>query len=205
MRICCISDTHSLHRQIKIPKNIDLILFAGDISNRGELSSINDFNRWIGDLSIPTIAIPGNHDLSLEKMDGKLLLNNMTYLVNEITNFQGLRIFGSPMVPRLGTWAFGQSPREAMRFWSKVPKADVLLTHSPPRGILDRGGDYMDELGCPFLEENVRNRIRPKLHLFGHIHESSGIYKSIRTTYVNASICDFPSPYPLKAPIIVDL
>ena len=47
-----------------------------------------------------------------------------------------------------------------------------MLTHGPPQGILDQ--TYKSEsVGCEFLR-NAVERVRPRLHCFGHIHESWG-------------------------------
>lgn len=69
-----------------------------------------------------------------------------------------------------------------------APDTDVLITHGPPQGICDqtvRG----DLVGCQDLLEAIE-RIKPKLHVFGHIHEAYGDFKSKSTTFVNASSCD---------------
>ncbi len=79
---------------------------------------------------------------------------------------------------------------------------DVLITHGPPYRILDKviSGE---RVGCVDLKQAVE-RIKPKLHIFGHIHESYGILEKEGTTYVNASLCNF-NYRPINPPIVVDL
>lgn len=46
------------------------------------------------------------------------------------------------------------------------------MTHGPPRGVLDRT-KLGDERGCVWLR-NAVERVRPRVHAFGHIHEGRG-------------------------------
>lgn len=58
---------------------------------------------------------------------------------------------------------------------SPVPdygEVDLMITHGPPLGILDRNKHQMD-VGCKHLLRAVQ-RARPLLHCFGHIHEGWG-------------------------------
>ncbi|GHT47026.1 hypothetical protein AGMMS49965_24880 [Bacteroidia bacterium] len=89
-----------------------------------------------------------------------------------------------------GGWAFNRNRGEDIRkHWQLIDKdVDVLITHTPPFGILDRtisGGHS----GCEDLLKAV-NRIKPRYHLFGHIHEAYGTVQSGETTFVNGSVLD---------------
>jgi Icc-related predicted phosphoesterase len=50
----------------------------------------------------------------------------------------------------------------------------------------------------------VRKRVKPKLHVFGHIHEGYGSWSSDVTTFINAAICD-DSYRPVNKPFIFDI
>lgn len=121
------------------------------------------------------------------------------YLHNEFVEVLGLKIYGSPYSPAFCNWAFGYPSHgmDAEEIYSKIPDdIDVLVTHSPPLGTLDVPGVRAKKmgdgrLGCPVLAQAVA-RIKPRLHVFGHIHESAGKKKVGRTTYVNAAICGIP-------------
>jgi len=211
MKICAISDTHGNHRQLQIPA-CDLIIFAGDFSNFGEERIVVDFNSWAATLSAPMIAIAGNHDKTLETNPHVMesFLGNVTYLRDSIVDFQGLKIYGSPMSPKVGNWAFGyRIGEEAKRCWQKVPDdIDILVTHGPPEGILDKG--YLGDIfGCPFLLARVRElRTKGNLraHFFGHIHEARGTYKDhLGLQYINASICNFPNMADIRQPTLVEV
>ena len=64
----------------------------------------------------------------------------------------------------------------------------VLITHGPPQGILDR--DYSGQFrGDASLLARVET-VRPKLHLFGHVHDQNGEVERFGTTFVNAAVGD---------------
>ncbi len=65
---------------------------------------------------------------------------------------------------------------------------DILITHGPPYGILDKTFDKLS-VGCQDLLDAVI-KIKPKYHIFGHIHESNGHIKLNETEFINASICN---------------
>ncbi|KAK5091572.1 hypothetical protein LTR05_001757 [Lithohypha guttulata] len=51
---------------------------------------------------------------------------------------------------------------------------DILMTHGPPRWILDQGDDiYGSSVGCQHLRRAVLGT-KPRLHCFGHIEKSWG-------------------------------
>lgn len=70
-------------------------------------------------------------------------------------------------------WAFGYSSSEAQQIWDKIPfDTDILLTHTPPKYHLDERSDRRS-VGCEALRERIW-RVRPRLHVCGHVHESRG-------------------------------
>ena len=81
----------------------------------------------------------------------------------------------------------------------------LLITHGPPQGILDlvprdMTGTY-EHMGCEELLLAVE-RIKPKLHVFGHIHEGDGVARRASTTFVNACVCD-AAYRPINEPVII--
>ena len=210
MKITCLSDSHGLHRQITIPE-CDLILHAGDLTNVGEYEQLEDFNNWIGELGIPTILTPGNHDKTIptDPSKARSILSNCEVLIDSETYFRGLKIYGSPWTPWFGGhyWVYnrrrGPSINDA---WVKIPKdTDILITHGPPLRILDdveRAGPQ----GCEDLLRRVK-QIKPRLHVFGHLHLQGGQKKYMfgsDTYFVNAAICN-ESYQPINPIITIDL
>lgn len=203
MRVVCISDTHG-HR-MPVPEG-DLLLHAGDATSRGKPVEIQAFNEWLG--SLPhrhKIVIAGNHDFGFERdPTARGLITNATYLQDQEAVVEGLRIWGTPWQPRFFDWAFNLDRGEPLRkVWAKVPTGiDILLTHGPPKGILDRCANG-DQAGCEELLAALP-RIRPRLCVFGHIHEAYGTLEQDGTLFVNASSCTLQYR-PTQSPIVVDL
>jgi Icc-related predicted phosphoesterase len=87
--------------------------------------------------------------------------------------------------------AFGLSNAEdRKRHWRKIPVGtEILITHGPPAGILDVEHGENDHKGCPQLLEAVL-RVKPRLHVFGHIHGGYGVRQIGHTLFVNVSLVD---------------
>lgn len=82
-----------------------------------------------------------------------------------------LTVYASPWTPALGAWGFQYRPEQGHDF--AIEKGvDVVVTHGPPRGIMDYTYGH-ERAGCPHLFTAVA-RARPRLHCFGHIHEGWG-------------------------------
>ena len=98
----------------------------------------------------------------------------------------GLKIFGSPYTQKYGKGAFQYSKSDDHLAWNYLPeKIDVLITHGPPYGILDQThkGDHVGSVG---LMKAVQ-RIRPRLHIFGHIHEGHGKREKSGIIFMNVA------------------
>lgn len=205
MRVVCLSDIHSHQRGIVVPDG-DLLVVAGDLTKRGGRDEIDAFDRWLCTLPHPhRVVIAGNHDFAFEQdPEARHWITGATYLQDEECTVGGVRIWGSPWTPRFFDWAFNLDRGAPLRrFWDLVPTGiDILVTHGPPRGILDRTFRGED-VGCDDLRDAVL-RIRPRLHVFGHIHESHGELRQDGIHYVNASTCTIRYA-PTQPPIVIDL
>lgn len=85
---------------------------------------------------------------------------------------------------------------------------NVLVTHGPPYSILDRCDNGSHGFGSVGDLEllGATERVRPSLHVFGHIHESYGVTKIGQTTFVNAASTRIKSDYELgNEPIVIDI
>jgi Icc-related predicted phosphoesterase len=192
IKIVIISDTHGYHEQASIPDG-DILIHAGDLTKRGALNEVAQFNDFMGKLPHPKkIVIAGNHDFSFERepQKARALMTNCIYLEDKGITINGINFYGSPWQPRFFDWAFNLDRGPALRQkWELIPEfTDVLITHGPPTGYGDktvRG----DAAGCDDLLQVVR-RIKPRLHIFGHIHEGYGSFKEGNTTFINASVCN---------------
>ncbi len=194
LKIVFISDTHGQHAAVRLP-NGDVLIHAGDFMTHGDrLSEIASFNHWLSmQPHRHKIVIAGNHDLLFESdpLLARAQLTAATYLENSAVEIEGLRFWGSPQQPRFLDWAFNVDRGPAIRrYWDMIPgETDILITHGPPFGILDTITPSGEHLGCEELTVAVQ-RVRPQLHVFGHIHGGHGKCEQDGIRYVNASILD---------------
>ena len=206
MKICLISDTHSLHRQIKIPET-EILIHAGDLSSQGTKEELRVFLDWFANLPHKhKVFIGGNHDFMLEEDREaflEMLPDNLIYLENETREIEGIKIWGSPITPYFFNFAFNRQRGKAIRcYWEEIPSdTDIVVTHGPPFGIGDRTLKGINA-GCEDLLE-ILQKIKPKYHVFGHIHEAYGIYQKEATTFINASNVDIHYRA-VNAPIVLD-
>jgi Icc-related predicted phosphoesterase len=139
---------------------------------------IDDFNAWLGSLPHKhKIVIAGNHDLLFEvrPTEARARITNAVYLEDSGVTLEGLNFWGSPVTPVFGDWAFVADRGAAIRrHWDKIPDdTDVLVTHGPPFGTLDKPDMLTPHLGCQELTKAVI-RTMPRLHVFGHVHGGYG-------------------------------
>ena len=211
MRLVLLSDTHTLHRRVKIPDG-DVVCHTGDATGQGTLQEIAAFLDWFDRLPhIRKVLIAGNHDFGFESDHGltRMLLSEhpgITYLQDSGCMIGGLHFWGSPWQPWFMDWAFNL-PRKGPRLrekWNMIPLGtDILLTHTGPHGTLDQPHLNREHLGCEELAIRLCT-IRPKVHVFGHIHGGAGRMERNGTLYVNASICD-EDYRPINEPQVIDL
>lgn len=210
-KIVHISDTHGCNlSNLNIPE-CDILVHSGDLTNVGEIYQVVEIFEWFRKQKARHIVfIAGNHDRSFDLQfcrDWKKeevyhrvktliddLSENIHYLENSSVIINDIKFWGSPITPDFfpQSWAFNK-PRgkEIKKIWGKIPKdTDVLITHGPPKGILDETITFI-RTGCEELLKVVsksNNNIR--LHLFGHIHEAYGDRQFNGISFSNASILD---------------
>lgn len=218
MIIDCVSDLHGHFPKLE---GGDLLIVAGDLTGRDTFNENLDFEKWVEEQKYKkVIVIGGNHDNVLEQ-DGHLGIGDYNgkrseYLCDSGIDFQGFKIWGSPWTLKFQ----GQNPR-AMAFclgtekqlaekWSLIPDStDILVTHSPPNGILDEVNNRWKcgvRSGSLSLKERVVE-LDLKLHVFGHIHGSYGKTTpslETQTIFVNASHVD-EEYRPINKPIRIIL
>lgn len=172
--LAVFSDTHGQHRKLPL-KEADIAIHLGDACDFGNDAQFRDFLEWFGQYpSKYKIFVAGNHELQWEfepEQFLQLFPKNIIFLENRIMKIEEITFVSVPA-----------------RLWLhyppkiKIPEhTDFLLTHAPPKEILDSG------LGCPILKKFVK-KLNPEFHLFGHIHETSGkTVKHNTTTFINTS------------------
>ncbi len=185
MIIDCIADLHGYYPKLE---GGDLLIVAGDLTARHSISELDDFNEWMREQEYrKKILIAGNHDTFFESgvyncdnpIDGTVFVDpSIEYLCDSGTEFEGLKIWGSPWslsFPGINPkcCAFTGDEKKLFDSYDKIPKGiDILITHCPPFGILDKCKKR--HVGSRSLYGWLKYVERPRLHVFGHIHEGYG-------------------------------
>ncbi len=223
-KIVCISDTHNFHHDVDVPDG-DILIHAGDFTLSGTLGEVVEFNEWLGTLDHPyKIVIAGNHDRCLGESGtlGLKMFTNAIYLERSGKEIEGIKFWGAPMTPafngmRGGLTFYTNNNKEAKGVWRGMPKKlDVLITHGPPKFILDEvpryeygqtfrvGEQTVEHCGDGMLASKVIKN-KPKYHIFGHIHEGYGQFKAdYGTKFINCSVVN-ASYNVVNKPIVIDL
>jgi len=197
MTVLHLSDTHGKHFLLKNLPKADVIVHSGDVSENGTVSEVLDFLNWFCDLDFRyKIFVAGNHDHCLFGAKIEDMPENYFYLCNSGVTIDGVKFYGIPMF--MENITAGNYDIDLQQ----VPvDTDILITHQPPLGILD----FADNIHYgDFILLKTVMKIKPKFHLFGHIHNSYGIEIQANTTFANASLLN--ENYELtNQPFVVEL
>lgn len=178
----------------------DVYVFPGDMTSYGRARELSEWRELIQihmlDQGKKVVAIAGNHEVEVEDSPHASMLiiepdpaNGFFWLHDSVCEIDGFKFFGSPYTPWFHGLAYNvRTEEELQTHWDLIPEGcDVVITHGPPKGILDRTQSGM-YVGSSSLADTIA-KIKPQLHCFGHIHESYGSKMIGGVTYVNASIC----------------
>lgn len=199
VRVVAVSDTHGLHRKLDVPLG-DLFVHAGDFTNFGRKEENKDFLDWCSELPHKEkMVLFGNHDKhrwvredqNREEFYRKSY-PNIRFMIHDEVELFGLRWFGCASTVNYGKHPISEGP----------DKCDVLLTHSPPYGILDQVPREKSAFDPPNTQpfESIGDkeilkymqRARPQLSLFGHTHETRGQSIELNgTKFYNLAVCDY--------------
>jgi len=197
MKIVVISDIHTRWNEITIP-DCDILISCGDYSWKGETDSVIGFHTWLSKQPAKhIISVQGNHEVLIENsfhLCSQMVADidqKIVFIDEGLVEIEGLKIWCSAITPFFHNWAWNRYPGEEIkRHWDKIPKdIDILVTHGPPRGILDKTTAGL-EVGSEDLSDTIQTLTNLKYHCFGHIHEGYGTMTVDEITYVNASICN---------------
>lgn len=229
MKIVAISDTHNKQNKLTLPKG-DVVCHAGDATSRGSIDEIEDFLDWYASLDFKhKIFVPGNHDWGFETKPEKTRKmceeRGIILLIDEGIEIDGVKFWGSPVQPWFYSWAFNRARGDKQQVmydrgrvktyepikphWDMIPEGtNVLITHGPPYKILDElvyadGTPKGEYVGCHDLYEAIL-RVKPDVHIFGHIHCGYGEKHQDGTSFYNASICD-EMYYPSNSPHVIEI
>ncbi len=190
MRLVIVSDTHGDHDQLGVLEG-DVLIHCGDgCEGRGRSDeAVTRLDAWFARQRFRhVLCVAGNHDLAIETRvrEGRPVFRHARLLHDEGFTIDGFEFYGSPWVPELSGMAFYADDRQLQRRWAAIPqRLDVLITHTPPEGVLDQSSSGA-RIGCPRLRAALGAR-SVGLHCFGHVHHDAGIHEEGGTTFVNAA------------------
>lgn len=218
-RIVALSDTHMLHDKIDVPLG-DILIHAGDALNYGSDREWWDFYNWFREQPHKTkIFIPGNHERIIEKhlhsIKEECLANGIHLLTNDRIEIDGLNIHGVSYTPTFGSWSFMKDDTSdglGKEFSNIGPGLDLLISHGPPKYILDT---VSSNTGFEYAgSEELRKAVefsKPRYMLVGHIHQNmyggpdkTGEDFLGNTTVINVSMVDDRLTLQ-KSPLVLDL
>ncbi|WP_101068760.1 metallophosphoesterase family protein [Roseovarius salinarum] len=175
MKILAFSDVHHdaarARALVAAAGEADLVIGAGDFCNmrRGLAEAMARFEG----IAVPFVIVPGNAESDAELRAAAP--SGAGVLHGTGTEVAGLRIFGLgygvPVTP-FGAWSCDLSEAQAEEMLSRCAGADILVTHSPPKGVADRtsGGE---SVGSTAIRDAIE-RLAPALAVCGHVHDSWG-------------------------------
>lgn len=191
MKLAMVSDLHG--KLLPDAEPCDVLIIAGDIcpdnqfTLRDRLKCATIQASWFSQEFIPylkrqlysaryVLFIWGNHDFLGEFPEllpalptGVVLLHDSSIVLD------GVRFSGTPWVSVPGNrWALDRPEAMNSQAYELLNMTtDVLITHGPPKMILDSvaGGEHV---GSSSLRRE-RDLILPQIHVFGHIHEARGV------------------------------
>lgn len=216
MRLVLISDTHGHHAKLQLPDG-DVLIHAGDFTNYGKPKEVASFCNWFAQQPHKyKVVISGNHEVALDHnhvaqniasqsiVRDYMLQDAFVYLVHSALAIEGVQFFFSAYTPTYGNWAF-MLPDDALAIkWAQIPaETQVLVTHGPPKGILDLNQEGV-HCGSATLLQRVQLLNNLKLWVGGHIHPSRGMHFQNGVQFANVAICSEEN-MPLNDATVIDL
>jgi Icc-related predicted phosphoesterase len=215
MRLVATSDWHG-SLPAEIPDG-DVLVLVGDTLSLDHRVKAQDahFKREL----VPYLAglpherillVAGNHDFLFAEPRSwqDELPANVTYLLDEVIEIGGVRIWGSPWSTFLPGWVFMEDEETLAPRWAAIPPdTDVLVVHGPPFGSLDQTAPQFGSIhvGSPSLRAWIEAH-QPEAVVCGHIHERFGVDRIGSTTVYNVSYLDESYDHmPGREPVVIDI
>ncbi len=185
MKILAFSDVHHSRTRaealVAASRNVDLVIGAGDFCNARQ--SLPEAMNLLGGISKPMIVVPGNAESADELAEAAH--EGTTVLHGTGCEMGGVRFFGLgygvPTTP-FGDWSCDLTEDEAAAQFVNCAACDILITHSPPKGIADQTSGGMS-VGSTTIRDAIQ-RLKPGHALCGHIHDAWGETGQIGPTQI---------------------
>jgi|SRR5271170_1013836 len=202
MIIDCIADLHGHYPELE---GGDLLIVAGDLVKHGTANEYDYFQNWcLTQKYTQIIVIAGNHDVAL--INDPWLTSecvSFKYLCDSGTEFEGLKIWGSPWTPLFKgvnpqCTAFMLPEAELEAKFALIPDdTEILITHGPPLGVFDWNNQNMS-CGSRSLVMRATSLPNLKLFAFGHLHGAYGmmdmakVNEEIGVAFLNKKCKSYP-------------
>lgn len=192
MKIVALADLHCQF-DIKTP-DADVLVVAGDLTYRGTINELAKARDWLkAQPQKHKVIISGNHDFAFQnkREEAEIIfsaLDGIHYLRDSSITIDGIKFYGTPWQPWFYDWAFNLlRGKQLADKWALIPNdVDVLITHGPPYGYGDRVHSG-ERVGCEDLIKAIEAK-RPRVNVFGHIHEDPGQWNFHDTKIINCSV-----------------
>lgn len=187
MRLLLFSDLHcdtaASQRLVEMGRNVDVAIGAGDFGQvRRRVGVAIDVLR---DMPCPTVVVPGNNESLAELVEACRGWDSVHILHGTGVTIGGINFFGLgggvPVTP-FGSWSYDFTEAEAAELLKDFPAGGVLVSHSPPKGVLDVR-ESGTSCGSTTVRELIRTR-KPALVVCGHIHACWGRSETVDDTIV---------------------
>ncbi len=190
MKLLLFSDLHcdaaAARRLVERSRGVDVVVGAGDFATvRRGIHVCIDVLRAI---DRPAVLVPGNNETTEELTEACASWPQAHVLHGSGVTLQGVSFHGLgggvPVTP-FGAWSHDFTEGEAAELLGDCAPGCVLVSHSPPKGVLDQGSGG-ESLGSVAVREAVV-QMRPRLVVCGHIHACAGRHAMLeQTPVVNA-------------------
>ncbi len=185
MKILAFSDLHHSASRAEIlveaAQEADLVIGAGDFCNARR--GLPEAMALLDGITAPMVLVPGNAESDTELK--KAARKGVHVLHGEYLEIDDLRLFGVgygvPPTP-FGAWSCDMSEAEAESLLNRCKGVDILITHSPPKGVADVTSQGIS-VGSTAIRAAIET-LQPQLALCGHIHDSWGQTGQIGATQV---------------------
>ncbi len=190
MKLLVFSDIHDDLRAtsnlVRRSAEVDVVVGAGDYSMPRQ--GLAEIISVLMKIEKPTALVSGNCENTEELKEACRAWPNAHVLQGEQVILNGMSFYGIgggiPITP-FGSWSYDFSENEASQLLKDCPAGGILISHSPPKGILDISSNG-ESLGSTALKETITTK-NPLLVICGHIHASAGqIERYGETTIINA-------------------
>lgn len=198
MKLIATADTHFPLTNIDMFPEGDVLIIAGDFMYAGnerewyprlealeKLISVRGYKH--------TLFVPGNHDLFFQHYTGPCIQELKKIGVTPLTptkptvKIDSVRFGGCPFVTNLPNWAYNADEDTIWGYLDSLGRRDVLIAHSPPRGVLDSDG--RGNYGTAALRKYI-HKFEPSVVICGHVHEGYGTQVIGHTRVYNVAMCD---------------